>query len=113
MFAGKDVRIFLKGQAKDRFAELEVRQEKDVKSILESITRMKGNLSANPQFGDPIKKDRIPKEFVKLDIRNLYRIELANYWRALYTLEGTETEIYVFVLAIMDHKEYNRLFGYD
>ena len=49
---------------------------------------------------------------IKIGIKNLYRIELSNYWRMLYTIEGTKIEILVFVLKIVDHKKYNKLFGY-
>ena len=69
-------------------------------------------LKENPQFGDPIAKRLIPKEFIQQEIQNLYRAELSNYWRLLYTLEGTELEILAFVLSIVDHKEYDKLFGY-
>jgi len=69
-------------------------------------------LKENPQFGDPVAKRLIPKEFIQQEIQNLYRAELSNYWRLLYTLEGTELEILAFVLSIVDHKEYDKLFGY-
>jgi len=54
----------------------------------------------------------IPKKFVNMGVQNLYRIELSNYWRALYTIEGDVIQIFLFVLSIVDHKEYNKLFGY-
>ena len=69
-------------------------------------------LKENPQFGDPVAKRLIPKEFIQQEIQNLYRAELSNYWRLLYTLEGTELEILAFVLSIVDHKEYDKLFGH-
>ena len=55
---------------------------------------------------------QIPNKFKKLGIQNLYRVELSNYWRMLYTIEGTTIEIFLFVLNIVDHKDYNKLFGY-
>ena len=30
----------------------------------------------------------------------------------LYTIEGDTVEIFLFVLKIVNHKEYNKLFGY-
>lgn len=112
MYLGKGVRIFLKEQAKERFLDLKNGNDKESKSIFNSIERIKEVLKNNPQYGDPIKKELIPRELQQLGIGNLYRIELSNYWRMLYTLEGTETEISVFVLKILNHKEYNQLFGY-
>ena len=112
MYFGKEVRIFLKGQAKDSFLELKKRNDKESKSILSSIERVKGILKDNPQFGDPISKKLIPKSLIGLGIQNLYRVELSNYWRMLYTIEGNKVEIFLFILSIVDHKDYNKLFGY-
>ena len=112
MFAGKEVRVLLKGQAKESFLELKKRKDKEAQSLLRSIQRITDILKENPQFGNPIKKDLIPKKFKVMGIQNLYRVELSNYWRMLYTIEGTKVEIFLFVLNITDHKEYNKLFGY-
>ena len=112
MYLGKEVRIFLKGQAKDGYLELKKRNDKESQSILNSIERVKGILKDNPQFGDPVAKKLIPKSLTDLGIQNLYRVELSNYWRMLYTIEGTQIEIYCFVLSIVDHKVYDKIFGY-
>ena len=109
---GKEVRILLKDQAKEAYLELKKRNDKDSRTLLNSIERIFDILKTNPQFGDPIKKDLIPPEFIKSGIKNVYRIELSNYWRMLYTLEGSKIEILVFILKIFDHKDYNKLFGY-
>jgi hypothetical protein len=110
MYFGKEVRIFLKGQAKDSYLELKKRNDKESQSIINSIERIRGILKDNPQFGDPIAKNLIPKSL--MGIQNLYRVELSNYWRMIYTIEGNKIEIFLFVLNIVDHKDYNRLFGY-
>jgi len=112
MYYGKEVRIMLKDQAKESFIELRKRNDKEAKSILNSLARIKEILRENPQFGDPIQKKLIPEEFARKGITNLYRVELSNYWRMIYTIEGSNVEILLFVLTITDHKDYNRLFGY-
>ena len=112
MFAGKEVRVLLKGQAKEGYIQLKQREDKESKSIINSIKRITDILKENPQFGDPIKKEIIPESFKKNGIQNLYRIELSNFWRMLYTLEGTRIEIFLFVLNIVDHPAYNKIFGY-
>lgn len=113
MFFGKEVRILLKGQAKESYLELKKRNDKEALSILNSIDRIKVILQDNPQYGDPIPKRLIPDELTKQGIKNIYRAELSNYWRMLYTIEGNKIEIFVFVLKIVNHKEYNKLFGYN
>ncbi|MBT4805241.1 hypothetical protein HON71_03650 [Candidatus Woesearchaeota archaeon] len=112
MFLGKEVRVLLKGQAKESFLELKKRTDKEAQSLINSIQRVKNILKDNPQFGDPIAKRLIPGKFKAMGIKNLYRAELSNYWRMLYTIEGTRVEIFLFVLSIVDHKQYDKLFGY-
>ncbi len=108
----KEVRVFLKDQAKEAFIELKKRSDKESKTLSNSIERIFNILKQNPQYGNPIKKELIPKSITNLGIKNIYRVELSNYWRMLYTLEGNKIEILIFVLNIVDHKEYNKLFGY-
>ena len=112
MFAGKEVRILLKWQAKDAYLELKKRADKEAISIVNSFERVKNVLKDNPQYGDPIRKALIPHELKKLGVQNLYRVELSNYWRMLYTIEGNTVEVFLFVLNIVDHTQYNKLFGY-
>jgi len=112
MFLGKEVRVHLKGQAKQAYLELKKRTDKDVQTLLRSIERITGILKDNPQFGDPLRKDLIPRKFRETGTQNLYRVELSNYWRLLYTIEGTQVEIFCFVLSIIDHNTYDKLFGY-
>jgi mRNA-degrading endonuclease RelE of RelBE toxin-antitoxin system len=113
MFFGKEVRVMLKGQAKESYIELKKRHDQEAHSILNSIERIKEILKQNPQHGDPIPKRLIPDELTRQGIQNLYRVELSNYWRMIYTIEGNRVEILLFVLKIVDHKEYNKIFGYD
>ncbi len=108
----KIVRIFLKGQAKKTYLELKTKKDKQSKIILKSLDRLKEILKQNPQYGQPIAKRLIPQKLLKLGITNLYRIKLPNFWRMLYTIEGNKIEILLFVLNIVNHKDYNKLFKY-
>ncbi|MBS3090920.1 hypothetical protein J4217_00545 [Candidatus Pacearchaeota archaeon] len=112
MFLGKEVRVLLKGQALESFLELKKRTDRESLQLIRSIERMITILKENPQYGDPVKKDLIPEELKKEGINNLYRAELSNYWRMLYTLEGNRIEIFVFILTITDHPKYDKMFGY-
>lgn len=112
MIFGKEIRILLKDQAKQAYLELKEKEDQQSKAILNSFERVKEVLKQNPQYGDPIKKELIPKEFIEHGIKNLYRVELSNYWRMIYTLEGNRVEVFCFILKIIDHPEYNKLFGY-
>src|SRR3989344_980621 len=109
MFLGKEVRVILKGQAKESYIELKKREDKESLAIVKSIGRVISILKENPQFGNPIKKELIPPSFIKEGIKNLYRQELSNYWRMIYTLSGTKVEVLLFILNIVDHPSYNKI----
>lgn len=112
MMFGKEVKVFMKGQAKESYLLLKSRTDKEAQTLLNSINRITEILKNNPQHGNPIPKRLIPSSLLKEGIQNLYRVELSNFWRMLYTIEGTQIEILVFVLKILNHKEYDKLFGY-
>lgn len=65
--------------------------------------------------GDHISKSKIPDSLRKeYGIDNLWRIELPEGWRALYTvISRPSEETTVSILRILSHKEYDRLFGYS
>lgn len=46
-------------------------------------------------------------------VTNLYRIEIAHFWRMLYTIRGDQIEVICFILDILDHKRYGKKFGYE
>jgi Txe/YoeB family toxin of Txe-Axe toxin-antitoxin module len=70
-------------------------------------------LKQNPFAGDQVPKRQIPGKYVlKYDADNIWRIELANRWRLVYTISGDNIEIITFVMDIFDHKKYDKVFGY-
>jgi len=83
--------------------------------ILKAINQKVELIKSNPHYGNPVSKKLFPEEYkIKYGIKNLFRVELPAFWRMLYTLKGAESEIEIiaFVLDIMDHKKYNKKFGY-
>lgn len=113
----KIVRVILSPEAEEAYNLLNkaAAESKIEKSILNSIEKKKELIKANPHYGEPIAKDKIPKEYKqKYGVTNLFWVELSNFWRMLYTLTNNETEIEIiaFVLDIIDHKKYNKKFGY-
>ncbi len=77
--------------------------------LLRSIKQKFEFVKANPFYGDNIPKKCIPQKY---NVQNLWRVELSQYWRMLYTIKGDEVEIICFVLDIIDHERYNKKFGY-
>ena len=114
----KEVRVILSAEAKEVYEYLnkESLTSKTENTILKSIKEKSQLIKSNFQYGDPIAKKLIPKEYTqKYEITNLFRIELPNFWRMLYTVQEGENkiEIIAFVLDIIDHKTYNKKFRYS
>ena len=113
----KKIKVILSSDAKEVYNHLkeEAPKSKTEKTILNAITKKIEIIKSNPHYGDPIAKSLIPKEYInKYEITNLFRIELPNYWRMLYSLIDGETkiEIIAFVLDLIGHHTYNKKFGY-
>jgi hypothetical protein len=113
----KQVRVILSEDAKEvyEFLNREAANSKQERSILNSINQKIEFIKLNPHYGNPVPKKLIPKEYLKkYEITNLFRVELPDFWRMLYTLTSGETKVEVisFVLDIIDHPAYNKKFGY-
>ncbi len=109
--------MYFSDEAKEAYNNLKgfAEESKIERSILDSINKKVELIKANPHYGNPISKKLIPKEYIeRYGINNLFRVELSNYWRMLYTLTdgGSLVEIIAFVLTIVDHKDYDKKFGY-
>ncbi|PIN85531.1 MAG: hypothetical protein COV47_01615 [Candidatus Diapherotrites archaeon CG11_big_fil_rev_8_21_14_0_20_37_9] len=114
----RPVRIILKEQAKAEFEKLNKivgkQQTKGITNseemkLLKAIKQKSDLIKQNPLYGNNIPKKQIPKT---LTTSNLFRVELTGYWRMLYSLEGNQIEIIAFVLYLVDHPAYDKLFGY-
>ena len=122
MYKGKEVKVVLSQEADEVYEELNraVGEEKKNginssfhQTLLRSINRIKELLKLNPFAGDQIPKSLIPEKYVKkYFVENVWRIELADRWRLIYTITGDRLEIINFVLAIVNHRDYDKIFGY-
>ena len=67
---------------------------------------------------DPVGSVRVPQRLWPVTyarkhcITNLWKHDLSKGWRLIYTIQSNEVEVLDFVLDIIDHKEYDRKFGY-
>ena len=109
----KEVRVIFSKEAREVYSYLKQESSKTERTILNAINQKKGLIKEDFHYGEPVAKNLIPKEYKeKYSITNLFWVSLPNYWRMLYTLTNKEIEIIAFVLDIMNHKEYNKKFGY-
>lgn len=79
--------------------------------LLKSVHRALDLLKKNPFVGDNIPHKLWPKEYANLP--NLFRFELSQFWRLLYYVIGDEVRVISVVFEIIDHKHYDKIFGYS
>ncbi|MBI5228601.1 hypothetical protein HY991_00715 [Candidatus Micrarchaeota archaeon] len=113
----KTVRVILSPDAEEVYKYLNEKapSSKLERSILNAVNKKVELIKANIHYGEPISKDKIPLEFKqKYGVTNLFRVELPQFWRMLYTLTDGESEIEIiaFILEISSHEDYDKLFGY-
>ena len=114
----KPVRVILINEADEAFKKLnevvgmQIKNGKtntDEMQLLNSIKQKVEFIKANPFYGDNIEKSKIPKEY---SVQNLWRVELSQFWRMLYTIKGDQIEIICFIVDILSHPTYDKKFGY-
>lgn len=105
-----DVR--LEGPAVKQFEKAPPRVQAELRTLA-------GKVADDPQFGIYIPRaDVFNKATWKRwearvgKVRNLYKLELRDGWRALYTVGSRGADRVVMVLEVLDHKAYERLMGY-
>lgn len=113
----KTVRAIFSPEAEEVYKYLikESAASKTESMILKAVQKKIELIKENVHYGHPIAKKLIPDEYkVKYGVTNLFRVELPNFWRMLYTLTDGESniEIIAFILDVIDHKDYDKKFGY-
>ena len=118
----KSVRVILLDEADNEYKKLngavgqqikEGKKSTDEMRLLRSIKQKIEFIKENPQYGIHIPKNKIPKDYInKYDVNNLWKVNLSGAWRMIYTIRGSEIEIIALILDIINHKKYNKKFGY-
>ena len=94
------------------FEELKEGKFQD-KQLYHFIERAIKDLKENPACGIKIAKYLWPKEYIKeYSITNLWKYNLPNGWRLIYTIKENEVTIFTIILEWFDHKDYERKFKY-
>lgn len=90
-------------------------------TLLKSIDSKIEVLKTNYDYGTQVPRKLIPKKYFELyEVTNLWKVDLSGFWRMIYTLkqpqrEDTEIDvlsIWLDVLDIINHDNYNKIFGY-
>lgn len=77
------------------------------------IDRAFRDLEEDAFCGTQIPKKLFPKEYVrKYQIDNLWKYDLPNAWRLIYTVTKGEVLVFSVILEWMSHKDYEKRFKY-
>ena len=103
---------FITKKLKEDFKSLE-KGKYESKQLHGFIKRAMKDLKQNPNCGIKIPRKLWPKAFVqKYKITNLWKYNLPNAWRLLYTIEADEVLVVSIILEWLTHKEYEKRFKY-
>lgn len=87
--------------------------EKDDFKFYQFILRAFKDIQENAFCGVQIPKCLIPDEYIqKFNVRNVWKYNLPNAWRLVYSVEGQNLLVFSIILEWMDHKTYERKFHY-
>jgi len=83
------------------------------KKLFEFINRAIDDLKNDPTCGIRIPNKLIPKPYIqKYNVNNLWKYNLPDAWRLIYTIKGDSITIVSIILEWLDHKQYERRFKY-
>jgi Txe/YoeB family toxin of Txe-Axe toxin-antitoxin module len=83
------------------------------KRLYKFMDRAIKDLKKDPSSGTKIPKKLWPKIYIKsYGVNNLWKYDLPNGWRIIYTIKTDEVTILNVILEWFDHKEYERRFKY-
>lgn len=103
--------VFADSKVKKEYEKLS--KSKEDSQLVKFLQRAFDDIRADPRCGIPIHKNLIPKEYIKkYDIDNLWKYNLPGAWRLLYSLKAETIQIVAIILEWLDHKGYERRFGY-
>ncbi len=116
------IRVIFSEEAEQEYQRLLeiVKQEKEKniqnsehQKLLKSIDEKAERLKYAPDSGIHIPRKTFPAKYLaKYEINNLWKMNLFNYWRLIYTIRGDRLEVLCIVLDVIDHPTYDKIFGY-
>jgi len=111
MILSSEIR-FADDSIKTSFYNLE-KGDSSERELFKFINQAMDNIEKNAFCGIQIRKNLIPKEYVsKYKISNLWKYDLPNAWRLIYSIKGGKVIVISVLLDWMSHKEYERKFKY-
>jgi len=103
---------FADKKIKNSFEKLKQSKTED-KQLYDFLERAFKDIEENAFCGIRVPKKLIPKEYKKkYSIDNLWKYNLPNAWRLIYSVGKEELIVVSIILEWLDHTSYSRKFGY-
>ena len=100
----------------EEYAKLKRRAESgrgEARYLVRIIDKGIAKLKRNREAGKRIPKRLIPRDYsIKYSVTNLWKLNLDRYWRMIYTIVGDEIRLVSVIIEVLNHKKYDRKFGY-
>ncbi len=96
-----------------RLREKALKGDGEARYLIGIIGKASTKIAQNREAGKKIPRNLWPREYIqKYGIKNLWKFNLDSYWRLVYTITGDQARLFLIYLEYMNHKEYDRKFGY-
>lgn len=104
--------VFADAKLKLAFESLKDSKTEDQK-LYKWLNRAFDDIARDAFSGTQVPKRLIPKKYIEqYEIDNLWKYNLPNAWRLLYSVARDEVLIISVILEWLPHKEYERRFNY-
>ena len=104
--------VFVNDKAKKSITKLKTLKSEN-RNLKKWLERALKDLEADAFCGTQIPKRLFPKEYIrKYHIDNLWKYNLPNAWRLIYTVKEGDVMVFSVVLEWMPHKDYEKRFKY-
>ncbi len=104
--------LFVDEEVKQSYELLKYGKSED-RMVYKMVNQAIGKLLENSCFGIKIPTNLWPKVYIeKYGVRNLWKCDLPNGWRLIYTVKSDNYDNYYLIIEWFDHKEYERRFNY-
>src|SRR3989344_2874805 len=104
--------IFVDEKIKISFEKLKDSNKSENKELYVWLTHAFSAIEDNAFCGIQIPKRLIPKYYSKFNVKNLWKYNLPDGWRLIYSITGSDVVVLSTVIEWLSHKEYDRRFGY-
>lgn len=101
-----------KRELEEQLASGNRRNEREYKLLLKGIEKLKMDYRSGVHISNKRHKKAFEYYRRKYSVENLWKLNVSRNWRMTYTVVSDGSEVISFILDLMDHKRYNKIFGY-